>query len=197
MSQSSETLTAIQNAHLKEMHELCKRATAETHELFSGKSEEQLQWKSAPATWNILECIAHINRASELYHPRIKQAIETAREKDLRNDAPFKPSWFGKMFIGMIVPESKRRIKTTSIFKPKEIHYDSSVKDQLLAFVAEMKQFTQDADGYELNTRMIYSPATRLIRFSIGEAIWLMTVHNLRHIQQARNLSLLDDFPAA
>ncbi len=191
---ASTTIT-IQNDHLKQMLEFSEKALADSKSLFANLSQNQLVWKPAPKSWNILECFRHLYIAADLYYPRIQDAVRTARENNMVSEKAFSPAWFAKKFIGLIVPESKLRIRTTRLFTPESNFMDVAIQQQFLEIVEKYIELIKQADGFELNKKMLQSPATKLLKFSIGEAIWLITVHNLRHIQQAQNITQLPDFP--
>lgn len=175
-----------------------QRVVAEVQELFARYSPEQLNWKPDPKTWSIVECLNHLSVTMSLYYSVLKDAIEGLRLRKQIRRRPFRPTWFGKMFIRFVSPQSPRKLKTVRVFEPEVGDLSvADVKALFLDMAEKYEALIRMADGYDLNGKKISSPASRWVRFTPGEALWLLGVHNLRHLQQAQNLTRHPQFPPA
>lgn len=186
---------AVQNLHIDQLLRDASEVLHASEALFASLSDEQLTWKSNKKVWSILECFDHLYTVNGLYLPCIQEGLATAREKGLVSVEPFKPSWFGRLFIWGMQPDTKLKVKTLKLFKPKAGPQNLAVKqsfmDQQAAFVELIKQ----ADPYNLNQIKITSPASRLVKLSIGEALTGLVAHERRHLLQAQNIQLNNEFP--
>lgn len=188
--------TELRNPQLRQWVEDTRHTTGEFRKLVAERSDVQLRWKPNQKTWSILECIDHLLVTGNLYYPKIKEAVRQARESGMTEKRPFSPSFFQKHFISFVHPDSKRRLKTFSIFKPTLANTDPDVPQRFFDQQEVLCAILRSADGLDLNTLRIPSPLTSLLKFSIGEALWLNVLHVQRHFLQARNLSRVNGFPA-
>ncbi len=191
-----ETPTSIETVahpHLRRLLNDLNTVTAETERLRATLSEAQCIWKPAPGVWNVLECFQHLIVTDELYYPRLRLAIEKAKREG--GSAPFRPSLFGKTFIRYVSPESQRKIKTFRTFEPSPALTDLTVLQQFVDHQDALTALIRQADGINLNRGKFSSPASRLVRFSVGEGLTVLVVHQQRHLQQARRLAERPDFP--
>src|SRR5687768_9841401 len=78
---------------------------------FSGLTAAQLNWKPAPDSWSIAQCLHHMITADKQYMPRMEQKINEGRSKGLVANGPFKSGWFGKAFIRSMEPGGSRKYK--------------------------------------------------------------------------------------
>lgn len=187
------SIETVVHPHLRKLLNDLNTVTAETERLRATLSEAQCIWKPAPGIWNVLECFQHLIVTDELYYPRLRLAIEKAKRE--RGRAPFRPSFFGKTFIRYVSPESQRKIKTFRTFEPSPALTDVTVLQQFVDHQDTLTALIQKADGIDLNRGKFASPTSRLLRFSVGEGLTVLVVHQQRHLQQARRLAEHPDFP--
>jgi len=185
----------IRHPHLKTLLADVAEVTAGVETLRADLTDEQLVWKPEPGVWNVLECIEHLIVVDGLYFPRIEAALAAAQGGG--KDAPFRPSFFGKTFLRYVSPDSKRKIKTFRLFEPPPALTDVSVPARFIAQQAVLTALIQRADGADLNDNTFSSPVSRLIRFSLGEGLTLLVLHQQRHLQQARRLTQHPGFPGS
>ncbi len=187
------SIETVAHPHLRKLLDDLKTVTAETERLRATLSDAQCIWKPAPDVWNVLECFQHLIVTDERYYPRLRLAIEKAKRE--RGSAPFRPSFFGKTFIRYVSPESQRKIKTFRTFEPSPALTDVTVLQEFVDHQDELTALIRQADGIDLNRGKFASPASRLLRFSVGEGLTVLVVHQQRHLQQAQRLTEHPDFP--
>ena len=142
-----------------------------------------------------MECFDHLIATNESYFPRIVKAIETAENTGERGVRPFKPSIFGRFFIKSLRPGSGFKVKTFKVFKPKSGPKSLDVTTRFLAMQDELIALIKRADGCDVNAVKFASPVSGLLRFSIGEGLSVLVVHEQRHLLQAQNIQLTTGFP--
>ncbi len=186
----------VQNPFLNQL--LAENQTVMTGvaELFANYSPAQLTWKPDPKSWSMLECIHHLVMTMSVYYPALKDVIDGLRLRNQVRRGPFRPTWFGKIFIGFVLPKSRRKIKTVRAFQPAAGDFSNvNVKDLFLEIAGKYNELIVLADGYDLNGKKFTSPASRWVRLTPGEGLWLHVAHNRRHLQQAQDLARHPDFP--
>ncbi len=185
----------MRDPHLARLHARARANLREVEALFANYTPEQLTWRPAAERWSISECIDHLNSTGAAYHRQIEQAIQQKKPQPVEIIPPFTPGLFARFFIQKLVGESSLRLKTFSIFKPGQNEAPQQVFDHFLAVREEMFNLMRRVDGADLNHIKCTSPVTRLMRFSLGEAFWLLVEHQVRHINQARRITRLERFP--
>ena len=171
----------VAHPHLKKLLAEVTSTTAAVQQLRTQHSDVQLAWKPDPGTWNILECLQHLNTVDGLYFPKIEEVLQHAVRG--YGSVAFKPSFFGRTFIRYVSPESTRKVKTLRLFEPPAALTDTAVVAQFIDHQSTFVRLLQEADGVDLNRNKFSSPATRLIRFSVGEGLTMLCAHQRRHLQ--------------
>ena len=76
---------------------------------FSDLSDEELNFKSSPERWSILECLEHLNRYGRFYIPEMQQRIDQSSHRP----GDFKTGWLGNYFANSMLPKDKlNKMKT-------------------------------------------------------------------------------------
>ena len=190
---ASDAAVSIQHPHLRQLHADLAAVTAEARRLRDDLTDDQLTWQPSPEAWSIANCFDHLYVAGSLYHPRLREAITRAPEAGA--DRAFKPSFFGRKFIQAVSPETKRRVKTFTIFKPEQAPTDAPALDRFIAQQDELAAILREADGHDLNSGKFSSPLNRLIRFTLGEGLTFIVAHQQRHLGQALRVMEAAGFP--
>ena len=185
----------MRNIHLDRLLKDAKEVKQASEALFSSLSPEQLTWKPSKKSWSILECYDHLLVTNGLYIPKIEKALEKAEQSVENGVRPFKPSFFARLFIKSLRPQSGFKIKTFGVFKPRNGKGNLDIPAQFLAQQDELMQLIKRADQCDVNSVKFSSPLSSLIRFSLGEGLSVVVVHEQRHLLQAQNLQLMPDFP--
>jgi hypothetical protein len=105
------------------------------------------------------------------------------------------PSRFGRLFVWAMRPEPPIKLRTFKAFRPKAGPENLEVTG---AFIEQQKWFIEvlkQADAFNLNKIRLTSPISRLIRLSLGEALTALVAHEQRHLLQAQNIQLENQFP--
>ena len=166
-------------------------------ELVNGLSEDQLNWKPAPGSWSIAQCLEHLIAATEGFDQYFEKAIASGREKRSVDGAiPYRPTRLGGWLIKQLVPEATRKVPAPKIFRPAE---SSSIKGALERFLQQQERFVKfvkDATGIDYNKTKLRSPVTPLMRYSLADAFVLTVVHGRRHLGQAQRVRETPGFPS-
>ncbi len=79
----------------------------------------------------------------------------------------------------------QRKFKTPKVFAPKDVDVGPGVVAAFLEQQREIERVLEAAEGVDLMRIKVTSPASRLIRFRLGDALRLMVEHEKRHVLQA------------
>jgi len=165
-------------------------------QLVNGLSQAQLNWKPAPDSWSIAQCLEHLTVATEGFDQYFEKAIASGRERrSVDGPIPYRPSLLGGWLIKQLVPEATRKVPAPKIFRPAE---SSSIEGALERFLQQQERFVRfvkDTAGIDYNKTKLRSPVTPLMRYSLADAFVLTVVHGRRHLGQAQRVRETPGFP--
>jgi hypothetical protein len=182
-----------------ELEDLCKqfnRIKTDAQKLLDGLSAAQFNWRPQPGVWSVAECFDHLNISGKLYLPMMDAQISAGRENKRFASEPFHYGWFNNWFVRSLEPPVKTKFKAPKAFIPKSDKAPDATLSEFNEVQDEYLQRLVDANGLDLRRIRIQSPATRLIRLSLGRAFAMVTAHERRHLWQARQVIAHPNFPA-
>lgn len=150
-------------------------------------SFEQLNF-SDENSWNILECIEHMNLYHDYYIPEIRNAIQHSK---FDRTFMFKKGWFGNYSAKVMLPKKEGEVNTPmSTFKdmnPKGKNLEITVIDKFLSQMEQLKQLIEEARKVNLRRTKV-KLTIRILRFSLGDTLHFILNHNRRHLIQIQKL---------
>jgi len=167
---------------LKEIEEIT------IHE-FQGLSEEELVWKPEPDRWSIAECLQHIIIANSTYVKDIEKRIAHAEVKTI--EYPIRFSITGRLFLYAVDPKYKWKVPAPKIFKPtngNKVENGKKTLEDFLKLQDKIMQTARKACAYDHQHVPTYSPLSKLLRFNVGEQLYIMMRHTKRHINQSKRV---------
>ncbi|GAB5521669.1 MAG: hypothetical protein RhofKO_39200 [Rhodothermales bacterium] len=180
--------------HLAELARLHDTVGLDSEMLLDAYSIAQRSWKPNAKSWSIDECFEHLAIAGELYAPVVEDALTTHSASS--KPAPFKPTWFGKLFLQLVKPNGRIKIKTLPVFQPTApSSVASDALDRFWTQHERIGQYLYRADGLPLNSIRIVSPASSLVKLTLGEVLTMLVWHEKRHLRQAQRLLAHPNFP--
>jgi hypothetical protein len=175
--------------------EIIKNVSAEAVDAFGKLSCEQLNWKPAPDKWSIGQVLDHIIVSDRTYFEQFDEVAEGRHHNSFYQKMGFISRFWGKQMIKDISPNSNKTFKAPTIFKPT----DSNVKDTIVLdfknHQRQMKGYFERLSGLPISDIVIYSPVTKVLIYSLRDGIELLTVHQLRHLAQAKRVLESPGFP--
>jgi len=163
---------------------------------FGKISIEQLNWKPGPYQWSIGQCLDHLMTTNRTYYPVFQNIIKGQYRPSLWQRMPVIPGILGKMIINASRPEYEKKSKTFSIFEPAPEPLTGRVLQDFQSHQSELIDFFTQLDQIENHARVISSPASRWIIYSLKDCLTLLAVHEKRHLKQALTVRRSVSFPA-
>ncbi len=186
----------IQSKHLERLYNENKLVRKAAQNAVENYTSAQLNFRPKKNKWSILEVFEHMNIVMSQYFPAIESHIRELKTAGVKSTEPFKPTWFGNLFMWFILPENKLKVKTARIFKPQSQQLSKeAVLNQFNELTTQLQHYIIESDGLPLNGKKIKSPASRFVQFTLGEVLWLQTAHNHRHVLQIRRIQESPNFP--
>jgi uncharacterized damage-inducible protein DinB len=171
---------------LDEIKAIYKNNQSSIESALKGLNEADLNKKSNPDSWSILECLEHLNIYARYYQPAIKNAIQNAIQNAKKGDAlaNYKSGWFGKMSIEGIRPSNTKPQKTLKKYNPAASQLTLSVVEEFENNEAKWAEIIEMAYAVNINQRAVPVEFLKLIKMKIGDALCFAIQHEARHTQQ-------------
>ena len=171
-------------------------ARQDARALLAGLDDEAFNWRRAPGTWSMAECLDHLNITGRKYIRALDRGIVEGRARNLGGAGPFRYGLLERWIVRFMDGPPKLRFKAPKAFVPAA---EGRLTESLTAFVELQDQFQQcltRADGLDLGKVKARSPVSKRIKFSLGAAFAAISAHQRRHLWQARQLRKDAGFPA-
>jgi hypothetical protein len=191
------TLAAPLVADLQEMERQFEALKREARELLEGVDNAQFNWRPEPGRWSMAECVAHLNVTGQSYLPALDRRIREAHAEGRQGTPPFRYTLFGKLVVRSMEPPAKFKFKAPKLFVPQPEHPRAAAESAFMTLQDRLIALVRASDGLDLGRIKIISPASRLLKISLGQVFQLTAAHERRHLYQARQLKSHPSFPRA
>lgn len=159
-------------------------------EYFQLLTEEKLNYRKDKKSWNILECIEHLNRYGDFYIPEIEKQMD---HSNFKASSTFKSGLLGNYFAKSMLPKDKlNKMKALKSMNPMGAELDSKILEKFIRqqdTILQLLNRARDTDLTKIKTSISIS---KWIKLRLGDTFRVLIYHNLRHIVQARKVLDLD-----
>jgi len=147
---------------------------------------QALTWKEDETSWNILECLEHLNLYGDFYLPQIESKIKNSNTKA---DGEFKGSLLGNYFAKSMLPKEKlNKMKTFKDKNPLNAKLDKMVIDKFLDQQNRLLELLNQSRKVSLNKVRIPTSISNLIRLNLGNTFQFFINHITRHLNQINRI---------
>ncbi|NRB63452.1 MAG: DinB family protein [Saprospiraceae bacterium] len=147
---------------------------------------ETLHQKEDAQSWNILECVEHLNRYGDFYIPEIRMRIEQS-DKDHVKD--FKSGILGNYFAKSMLPKEKlNKMKTFKVMNPEDCPLNKNVLDTFLFKQEQLLALLEKSKTINLTKVKTAISISTWIKLRLGDTLRVVIYHNYRHIVQIKNI---------
>jgi len=167
------------------------RATDAFHSEFGSLSQEQLNWKPNAGTWSIAQNIDHLIHINASYFPVVKEVREGGYAPPLLSKIGFIPKMLGNMILQSTQPDRKRKVSTFPVWEPAESNLPATILEDFAQSQEALKQLIRESEDLLNKGAIIYSPANRKIFYKLETGFDIITVHEWRHLEQAKEVKHL------
>ncbi|MFN8300985.1 MAG: DinB family protein [Saprospiraceae bacterium] len=153
---------------------------------------EALLFRPAPdrpkarESWNILECLAHVNAFSENYFSRIDLAIHKAKARKwlATNDAPVKYSGRGRRAIRRADLDNGKWLKSPKVYNFFEKQLGNEVVKTFIINAERLLRTIQIARDVDLNRPKVRKAHAWTGNYPLGNLLEYLVTHQRRHLRQ-------------
>lgn len=147
---------------------------------------ETLRWRQNPSSWNILECLEHLNLYGDFYLPEIEKKIKASRTKSEEN---FNSGLLGGYFAKSMLPKGKlNKMKTFKDKNPLNAQLDKNVIEKFLKQQTQLLDLLDQSKNVSLNKVKIEISISSFITLKLGDTFAFFINHILRHLKQIEGI---------
>jgi len=172
-----------------------KAVTEEVEKSFGGLSAEQLNWKPAPESWSVGQCLDHLIKSNEEYYSELDALAAGTRKNTLwQNWSPL--SGIAGMFLVNTLKKDSQKVKTNQkMTPPSDIAAD--IVDKFAAHQAEFTAKIRSTANADWRKTVLTSPFVKIMTYRMDVGLQALIEHEKRHVRQAKRVMAIDGFPKA
>jgi DinB family protein len=155
---------------------------------FGKLSAQQLNFKPNAQTWSIAQNIDHLIVINETYYPVIKSLRQGVYKTPFIGKLGFVVNFLGKMILGSVQPDRSRKMKTFPIWEPSKSEIGVDILTRFEKHQTELKNLISGCQDLLEKGTVISSPANKNIVYKLETAFDIITTHEQRHLEQAREV---------
>ncbi len=141
-----------------------------------------LTWKQNETSWNILECLEHLNLYGNFYLPAIENKI---KKSDTKSEAEFRSGPLGNYFAKSMLPKEKlNKMKTFKDKNPLNAKLDKSVIDKFIDQQVRLLELLDQSRNVSLNKVKVETSISNFIKLKLGDTFRFFINHIIRHLKQ-------------
>lgn len=186
----------MKNSYLSEVLSTLDRMTFEYKRDLGPLNPEQLNWKPNSDSWSVGQCVDHIIRTNELYFSIFESLLNGTKPSNFWEKMPFLPSFFGKFLIKITQPVIDKKNKTVPVFEPSKSEITGDILNTFYENQKALIDWIKRSDSVDHEKTIVTSPATKIITYSLHDVCIILSGHEERHLNQARNVMKMDGFPS-
>jgi len=160
---------------------------------FGGLSEEQLNWKPAPESWSVGQCLDHLIKSNEEFFPELEAIASGTRKNSLwQNWSPL--SGIAGAFLVSTLKRDGQKVKTNQKMTPPS----DIPADIIERFEKHQKEFTERihaAQNADWRKVVLTSPFVKIMTYRMDVGLKALIEHEKRHVRQAKRVVAEEEFP--
>lgn len=188
-------MTSVQTESLPELLSLANSISNETLGSFGKLTEQQLNWKQGAEKWSVAQCFDHLISANEAYFPAFDKVLSGEKKDTFWETLPWLPSFWGKLVLKAVAPETERKRKNPKIFNPSNSNVDEGIIPRFVGQQDDLVRYMEATQDMDLQKITISSPVSNLITYSLLDAYRIIVNHEKRHFLQALKVLETNGFP--
>lgn len=158
------------------------RLALDRAEKFKSHDISTLTWRESKNSWNVLECLAHLNLYGDFYLPQIESKIRTSAT---RSDREFISGLLGGYLAKSMLPKGElNRIGTFKEMNPLNRELDEVVIDKFIDQQIKLLTLLNSSRNVSLNKIKIQTSISTLLRLKLGDTFQFLVNHTVRHLDQ-------------
>ena len=185
----------IDTAFIQELLGKGKIAKQKVQQELSPLSLDQLNWKRAPGSWSVAQCLEHLIVSHSTYFPGLEKIISGTYKKTLwEKYSPF-TRLCGRIMKDQLQERVTRKMKAPARIRPSVSEIDDDIVQRYFDNLESFLNYVSGCQAIDIDHTVITSPMIPIVTYSLRDAFQFLLQHEHRHINQAIRVKGNDDFP--
>jgi len=151
-------------------------------------SEDDLNRRPDPHTWNIAECYDHMTVTGNQYLDPVIHIVNESYDKGPTGRGPYRHRFYVQWFIKLLLPPFKLKFKAPGSFQPRGNMNKADILEGFLVLQNEILIQLERAADLHLGKIKVAHPLLPLIKLNISEVLAIIDAHQKRHFWQAKQI---------
>lgn len=148
-----------------------------------------LTWRENPTSWNILECLEHLNLYGNFYLPQIERNIKNSNTSF---ESEFRSGVLGSYLAKSMLPKDKlNKMKTFKDKNPLNANLDKTVIENFINQQIKLLELLNNSRNVSLNKVKIQTSISSFIKLKLGDTFQFYINHIIRHLAQIGSIQKL------
>jgi hypothetical protein len=165
-----------------------QQVSTEVEKEFLPLTAQELNLKPASDKWSIAQCLHHLMVTNETYYSQFDETIAGDHYNSFYQNIGFISSLMGKQMVNDLGPERRKKFTNPPLFAPSQSDLPASIVNDFLAHQKRLEEYFTNLAKFDLNNTVIYSPVSKVIIYSLNDALKIIAVHEQRHLLQAKEV---------
>jgi hypothetical protein len=189
-------MTATASYRVSDLIKELSRLDEEVRAFVAPFSDAQGNWQPAGGLhWSITQNLQHLAKTNRVYVDSMRAGLRSspAAADEAANLARV-PGWFGRLFISIMEPPPRFKVKTRPVVQPPST---GAIQEALAEFIAShdlARAFAREASG---DLRAKFTSPFGPLRLRVGTGLLVLAAHDRRHAWQMRQVPNAPGFPPA
>lgn len=141
--------------------------------------------RPAPDSWSPAECVEHLNLASRVFVPQLRDAIAEARVMGRPAPRRYRLGFIGWLLKRMTGPRARAKVKTGAAFVASSTAPPAELVAEFERLQDQQMELVRSADGLPIDRVRVTSPFNARLKYSAFAGLSILPGHQHRHLQQA------------
>ena len=182
---------------LSDVRSQLEEITREAQLAFGGLGGQQLNWRPDATRWSVAQCLEHLVIGNGLMFRGMDDALTEALPRSIWQRMPLLPRMFGKVMVRSQSPTAVGHYTAPSKAQPGTSTIGADIVQRFIDQHREAMTSVQALDERRAARTIMESPFVRVITYSVLDGWRIVVAHDWRHLQQARRVTLLPEFPSS
>lgn len=170
-----------------------ENVTLDVRDNFGGLSSEQLNWKPAPESWSVGQCLDHLIKSNEEFYPELDKLAAGTRKNTLWQSVSPLSGIAGAFLVSSLKKDSQKVKTNQKMTPPSDI--PSDIVERFSEHQSQFIEKIRSASDADWHKTVLTSPFVKIMTYRMDVGLTALIEHEKRHVRQAKRVTAMDGFP--
>ena len=160
---------------------------------FGGLSPKQINWKPAPESWSVGQCLDHLIKSNEEFYPELDKLAAGTRKNTLWQSISPLSGIAGAFLVSTLKKEGNKVKTNQKMTPPSDIGAD--IVERFLSHQSQFIEKVRSTASADWHKIVLTSPFVKIMTYRMDVGLEAIIEHEKRHVRQAKRVVAADGFP--